>query len=145
MATESPRTQYYLTLGATTNSHSKTLRLQLPGRRKGWRKIKYCCEQAAKDNLEYSWVDTCCIDKSSSAELSESVNSMYAWYGKAVRCYVYLSDISTGTIAKARWFTRGWTLQELIAPKHVIFFSRDWNCIGTKYSLFRQLSAITRN
>jgi hypothetical protein len=68
---------------------------------------------------------------------------MYAWYQKAVVCYAYLSDVSLDNIHEARWFKRGWTLQELIAPSNIKFFSKDWDCIGTKSSLQAKLSAIT--
>jgi len=84
----------------------------------GFRKIGFCRDQAAKDKLEYLWVDTCCIDKSSSSELQEAINSMFQWYQNAAKCYVYLSDVSFNGFAnndqsfrKSRWFTRGWTLQ----------------------------------
>src|SRR6266487_1057988 len=93
----------------------------------GYRKIKLCCDQAVRDGFEYVWVDTCCIDKQSSAELSEAINSMYQWYQKAEICYAYLADVPADTnlqsehsaFAKSRWFTRGWTLQELIAPSRL--------------------------
>jgi Heterokaryon incompatibility protein (HET) len=109
----------------------------------GYDKIKRCCIQAAADGFEYTWVDTCCIDKTSSSELSEAINSMYRWYQEADVCYTYLSDVPTGRdphvsgsdFSKSRWFTRGWTLQELVAPTTVIFFSSDWKEIGTKSSL----------
>jgi hypothetical protein len=104
------------------------------------RKIDGCCEQALKDNLMYVWADTCCIDKSSSAELSEAINSMYAWYGASKICYAYLSDVPLGieiqkedsAFSKSRWFTRGWTLQELIAPRDVAFYDESWKLIGRK-------------
>jgi hypothetical protein len=94
----------------------------------GYEKIDFCINQALKDNLHYVWIDTCTIDKSSSAELSEAINSMFAWYRNSAKCYVYLSDVSsqqTGAVPfqQSRWFTRGWTLQELIAPASVEFFS----------------------
>jgi hypothetical protein len=106
----------------------------------GYTKILLCGKQAAKDGLHYFWVDTCCIDKASSAELSEAINSIFHWYHDAVKCYVYLADVSIyGSINKdessqrawelafhhSRWFTRGWTLQELIAPTSVEFFSME--------------------
>jgi hypothetical protein len=111
------------------------------------RKIDGCCEQALRDGWKYVWVDTCCIDKSSSAELSEAINSMWAWYRWSRVCYAYLSDIPAGVsaeeyhasvlpedppFAESRWFTRGWTLQELIAPKIVEFYDESWNPIGRK-------------
>jgi hypothetical protein len=104
------------------------------------RKIDGCCEQAIKDELEYVWIDTCCIDKSSSAELSEAINSMWDWYAQSELCYVYLSDVPPGTniqeedsaFSRSRWFTRGWTLQELISPRVVAFYDESWNEIGRK-------------
>jgi hypothetical protein len=120
----------------------------------GYAKICFCGDQAAKDGLEYFWVDTCCIDKSSSAELSEAINSMYNWYENATKCYAYLSDVSylggnypkepvMVEFSKSRWFKRGWTLQELIAPSEVVFFSKEWSPIGTKSSLTKDLTEIT--
>lgn len=103
----------------------------------GYRKLWYSCQQAMKDRLNYVWIDTCCIDKSSSAELSEAINSMYSWYQKAKKCYVYISDFPTKVpaLVDSRWFTRGWTLQELIAPSNLIFYSADWTELGTKMTL----------
>lgn len=167
---------------------------------KGFKKIEYTCQQALKDGLEYAWVDTCCIDKSSSAELSEAINSMFAWYKESEVCYVYLADVDgpaellssrqqsdggnsssdtqddprwsdthePGSIeqqedashapadcnvssetsfetqfAASRWFTRGWTLQELIAPSRTIFFSRTWGESGSLKDLAPAVSSIT--
>jgi len=109
----------------------------------GWRKIQYACRQARRDGLQFAWIDTCCIDKSSSVELSEAVNSMYEWFAQAAVCYVYLEDVlasDDGTLredshellSRSRWFTRSWTLQELIAPSRVIFYDALWNNIGSK-------------
>ncbi|KAF2188901.1 HET-domain-containing protein, partial [Zopfia rhizophila CBS 207.26] len=123
----------------------------------GYAKIRFCGKQAAKDSLQYFWVDTCCIDKSSSAELTEAINSMFRWYQDAERCYVYLSDVSvSGSVEddgcsrrwkpafrKSRWFTRGWTLQELVAPKSVEFFSKEKQRLGDKQSLKETLYEIT--
>jgi hypothetical protein len=124
----------------------------------GYTKIRFCGEQAASDGLQYFWVDTCCIDKSSSAELQEAINSMFRWYHDAARCYVYLSDVSIGdcdqnsqfsqfswesAFRASRWFTRGWTLQELLAPASVEFFSREGKRLGDKKSLERQVYEIT--
>jgi hypothetical protein len=118
----------------------------------GYRKIRFCGEQAARDDLHYFWVDTCCIDKSSSAELAEAINSMFHWYNEAVKCYVYLADISVSdedpsrweqAFQTSRWFTRAWTLQELIAPKSVQFFSAEGRLLGDKKSLERQIHNIT--
>lgn len=117
-------------------------------------KLYFCGEQARKDRLQYFWVDTCCIDKSSSAELSEAINSMFSWYRRSSRCYVLLSDVSMhpgdddvnsrdSQLRRSRWFTRGWTLQELLAPPVVEFFSREGNPLGSKKSLEKLLSEIT--
>ncbi len=119
--------------------------------RKGYLKIRYCCEQALRDGLEWVWVDTCCIDKTSSAELSESINSMFRWYSNSKICYAYLSDVSRNDsqsmfdseFSKSRWFTRGWTLQELIAPAVVIFYSKDWDLLGSKSGLWGLIHSTT--
>src|SRR2546430_8531576 len=117
----------------------------------GYDKIRFCAEKAANHSLQYFWVDTCCIDKSSSAELQEAINSMYRWYQNARVCFAYLDDVPSdddlyapeSCFSKSRWFTRGWTLQELIAPSDVIFFARDWTRIGTKNELSFVISRVT--
>ncbi|KAH7418715.1 heterokaryon incompatibility protein-domain-containing protein, partial [Cadophora sp. MPI-SDFR-AT-0126] len=123
----------------------------------GFDKIRFCGERARCDGLQYFWVDACCIDKSSSAELTEAINSMFRWYQDAAKCYVYMSDVSvSGSIGddefsrrwkpvfkRSRWFTRGWTLQELIAPKSVEFFSKEEQRLGDKQSLEQTLHEIT--
>ncbi|EMT73612.1 Vegetative incompatibility protein HET-E-1 [Fusarium odoratissimum] len=110
----------------------------------GFAKIRGACSLAQSDNYEYIWIDTCCINKSSSSELSEAINSMYSWYKKAAVCYAYLKDVQyRPEVRGSEWFHRGWTLQELIAPKSVIFFSRDWNPLGTKVTLRPLISSIT--
>ncbi|KAJ1326383.1 HET domain-containing protein [Microdochium nivale] len=92
---------------------------------RGYSKVHECCRQTRRDGLDYVWIDTCCIDKRSSAELSEAINSMFQWYRDAVVCYAYLEDVATlGELTQSRWFTRGWTLQELLAPRMVTFFLR---------------------
>ncbi|KAF5591842.1 ankyrin repeat-containing protein [Fusarium pseudocircinatum] len=112
--------------------------------KKGYAKLESCCRVARENGFEYIWDDTCCIDKTSSAELSEAINSMYRYYQEASICYVYLTDISTvSEISNSRWFTRGWTLQELIAPDAMIFFDKDWRVLGTKQSLVQVLSQRT--
>jgi hypothetical protein len=124
----------------------------------GSHKIRFCGEQAAKDGLKYFWVDTCCIDKSSSAEIQEALCSMFLWYRNATKCYVYLADVKVPQDAVAnqappypwesqfrscRWFTRGWTLQELIAPASVDFFSAEGTRFGDKRSLEHYIHEIT--
>jgi ankyrin repeat protein len=111
----------------------------------GYRKLILCGRQAAQDGFQYFWVDTCCIDKTSSAELSEAINSMYSWYQVADVCYAYLADVTTASnFLTSRWFTRGWTLQELLAPEKTVFFSAEWNVIGTRVELQEQISERTR-
>ncbi|KAI0876492.1 HET-domain-containing protein [Hypoxylon argillaceum] len=160
-----------------------------PSRAAGYDKITATCRIAQAQGLDYAWIDTCCIDKSSSAELSEAINSMFAWYRDAAVCYAWLSDYAQdaafgltdeATLAsfgsrestaeqerwysdpppltskeldmrnhigqglkKCRWFSRGWTLQELIAPRHVEFYDCHWNCFGSKRQLAPILSWIT--
>jgi hypothetical protein len=124
----------------------------------GYDKIRFCGEQARHDCLQYFWIDTCCIDKSSSAELHEAINSMFRWYHDAAKCYVYLADVPKpaldadvnssplpweSSFRKSRWFTRGWTLQELVAPASVEFFSKGGEKLGNKKSLERHLHEIT--
>lgn len=116
--------------------------------RRGYQKLEFCAEQAARDGLEYFWVDTCCIDKTSSSELSEAINSMFRWYQNATKCYVYLSDVLAHEdwktlFQKSKWFTRGWTLQELIAPGMVEFFSAEGDKLGDKRSLEQEITQIT--
>jgi hypothetical protein len=125
-------------------------------REEGYRKLAFCAKQAAQDNLQYFWIDTCCIDKWNLSELSKSINSMFQWYKNATRCYVFLSDVSVSTATepvqrsdweasfrKSVWFTRGWTLQELIAPVSVEFFSCEEHLIGNKPSLDQLIHEIT--
>jgi hypothetical protein len=126
--------------------------------KRGYEKIRFCGEQAQQDGLQYFWVDTCCIDKTDKAELSQAIRSMFRWYQNATKCYVYLSDVSTGkrkfedmvndfiwkpAFRSSRWFTRGWTLQELLAPSIVEFFSQEWERLGDKTSLKSLIHKIT--
>jgi len=125
--------------------------------RLGYKKILSSCEQAKRDGYEWLWVDTCCIDKGSSAELSEAINSMHRWYQNSRVCYAYLHDVPGLSFPHEvdettypnfngwpEWFSRGWTLQEMIAPSDVQFFNKDWQPIGNKRTLARTLSNITR-
>ena len=125
--------------------------------RLGYKKIVDACKQAKKDGYEWAWVDTCCIDKRSSAELSEAINSMYRWYANAKICYAYLHDVDGsrfptrptdhGKYRKSNgspeWFSRGWTLQEMIAPRNLQFFNKNWQPIGNKKGLAEDLQQIT--
>ncbi|KAF2161449.1 hypothetical protein M409DRAFT_37552, partial [Zasmidium cellare ATCC 36951] len=122
----------------------------LHGRRKdsqGHHKVVEACRLAKSRSRDYIWIDSICIDKKSSAELSEAINAMFAWYKAAVECYAYLSDVdwtsSMDLLGKSRWFTRGWTLQELLAPKQVLFYDSNWHFMGTKIGLAPMLSTVT--
>jgi len=185
----------YVILSHTWGDHEVTFEsMQRPSERtkasKGYMKIKRCCAQAKQDGYRWAWVDTGCIDKRSSAELSEAINSMYRYYWEAEKCYVYLTDVGDGNLENvrdgitsfskvpgvgekrgweyvmygtdfgddiiepsvklpqsirpereifqflnSRWFKRGWTLQELLAPATIEFYDQEWNMIGTKFSL----------
>lgn len=122
---------------------------------KAYSKVVGAMRQAASEEHEYIWIDTCCIDKSSSAELSEAINSMYSWYQRAEVCYAILDDVPGPDAADfevefkaSRWFTRGWTLQELLAPKRVVFFGRlatgPWVMLGDRRSLRYLISRCAR-
>jgi tetratricopeptide (TPR) repeat protein len=122
----------------------------------GYRKLQFCAVQAAQDGLQYFWIDTCCIDRWDNNERSKAINSMFQWYRNASRCYVFLSDVSMSAVTEtlpcsdweasfraSAWFTRGWTLQELITPVSVEFFSCEGRRIGDKTSLNQLLHEIT--
>ncbi|KAG1819256.1 uncharacterized protein BJ212DRAFT_1479372 [Suillus subaureus] len=116
--------------------------------KQGYEKFRGARDHASRAGLEHIWIDTCCIDKTSSAELSEAINSMYAWYQDSAVCYVYLHDVDDdgdlqSALEKADWFQRGWTLQELIAPDNVYFFNKHWIKIGSKATFARILNKIT--
>ena len=114
-------------------------------------KIRNFLIQAEKDGFEWAWSDTCCIDKTSSTELSEAINSMFRYYSLSSVCYVYLADVHPGRITtyshefrKSAWHRRGWTLQELLAPQNVLFMSNDWTLLGNKYTLANVLEKTTK-
>jgi hypothetical protein len=124
----------------------------------GYAKLRFCGERAAADGLDHFWVDTCCIDKATTVELSTAINSMFRWYQRATKCYVYLSDVSVPEevsnaeafriswehdFQHSRWFTRGWTLQELLAPTSVEFFSSEHKLLGSRVSLEQEIHEIT--
>ncbi|KAH9986437.1 heterokaryon incompatibility protein-domain-containing protein [Xylariaceae sp. FL0662B] len=132
--------------------------------RAGFAKIQRTATLARSRSLKYAWVDTCCIDKSSSAEVSEAINSMFRWYADAAVCFAYLSDLpSAARVANfypeagpdevkrlqatyfkmCRWFTRGWTLQELLAPPAVEFYDAGWDLHGTRLALEPEISDLT--
>ena len=114
-------------------------------------KIIQAAKEALRQGLHYIWIDTCCIDKTSSAELTEAINSQWEWYNASTVCYVYLDDLDTkpdrstenSILGHCRWFGRGWTLLELLAPRKCIFFDMHWRSIGERDELYRTLSDIT--
>lgn len=117
----------------------------------GIKKLRGCCKQAMKDGLAYAWIDTCCINKDSSKELDEAINSMFRWYRNAAVCYAYLADVSHGddywnpasAFFSSAWFTRGWTLQELLAPLKLHFYNQEWSSIGTREDMVDEVETIT--
>ncbi|KAI0401979.1 heterokaryon incompatibility protein-domain-containing protein [Xylaria palmicola] len=136
--------EYLLATGPDTKRHSRIKQ------KEGFPKIVGACKRAQANGLQYLWCDTNCIDKTSSAELSEAINSMYAWYRDSEICYAYLADVEAGrgpvgpgSFKESRWFTRGWTLQELLAPKSVIFFDKRWKVLGHRENLANVISQVT--
>lgn len=135
----------------------KTARVKL----KGWSKVESCCRRAFADGWEWVWMDTCCINKVDTTELGEAINSMFRWYEAAEICYAYLVDVPpkytlsnrpgcveprfrivdpidgngvpwAWNFRGSRWFTRGWTLQELLAPRFLWFLDCEWGDIGSR-------------
>ncbi|CAN9199705.1 unnamed protein product [Alternaria alternata] len=160
-----PMTPFYAILSHTWGRNEDEVKyedIQSGLRRKddtskpGYEKLRFCQEKVEKDGLVYFWIDTCCIKKSDSSELQRSLASMFYWYQRAARCYVYLCDVSIHestedpesrweqAFSKSRWFKRGWTLQELIAPSSIFFFSKENSFIGDKKELASTISTITR-
>ncbi|OQV05548.1 NACHT domain-containing protein [Cladophialophora immunda] len=151
----------YAILSHTWGTEEVSFKAMMDGTAKnklGYDKIRFCRDQAWRDGLHFFWVDTCCIDKSNNTEVQEAINSMFRWYRNSIKCYVYLADISThpfdatdkssqpsweSAFRKSRWFTRGWTLQELIAPASVEFFSKGGVRLGSKSSLEKHIHNIT--
>lgn len=119
------------------------LRKSRPLSKPGIDKLIFCARQAHDDGIRHIWIDTCCINKFDKQENAKAVKDMFRWYQKAKKCYVYLSDVPKVAFAKSRWFTRGWTLQELLAPKTVEFFSCTGDYLGNKETLLDDLHRIT--
>ena len=123
------------------HSHEATFKDVRDGRNtdgKGYEKVEAFAEYIRENitAVKWLWIDTCCIDKDSSAELSEAINSMFEWYRQAKICLAYLADVDTSedirSFEKSEWFQRGWTLQELVAPQTVLFVTKEWQVIGHK-------------
>jgi len=117
------------------------------GRQKGsYHKIEHLCQIAREKEIDWVWLDTCCIDKRNLTELSEAINSMYRRYQQSQLCVAYLSDVEDGydQLNSSTWFIRCWTLLELIAPSELQFYDRTWKYIGQKSDMCQQLSEITK-
>lgn len=156
-----PSTPYAILSHTWTKGQEVTYNELLAGtgtHKSGYAKLRFCGKRAAADGLGYFWVDTCCINKATNDELSTAINSMFRWYQRAEKCYVYLTDVSVPAevsdaeayrisweqaFRQSRWFTRGWTLQELLAPASVEFFSREGRRLGSRISLEREIDEIT--
>jgi hypothetical protein len=121
------------------------------GKEAGYAKLDNGCKVAAAAGFDYLWLDTCCIDKTNNVELSEAINSMFQWYKNAGICFAYLADVPASAdlpgadspFSRSKWFTRGWTLQELLAPSHVTFLANDWTSIGCKTTFVSLISEMT--
>lgn len=138
-------------VGAET-SYQDVCNDRTAGRKTQYTKLIEGCCAAKKHGFKYFWIDTCCIDKTNHVELSEAINSMFKWYRHAGICLAYLADVSPiaadairlkSDLAKSKWFGRGWTLQELIAPAEVEFLASDWSTLTTKTESCATLAAIT--
>ncbi|KAK7462475.1 hypothetical protein VKT23_008077 [Stygiomarasmius scandens] len=132
-------------------TYQDMLNLETAKTKNGYRKVQKACEYARKYDFEWVWIDSCCINKESSAELSEAINSMYQYYEGSHVCIAYLSDVSSredprdlrSCFRDSKWFKRGWTLQELLAPSYVVLLDEDWTEVGTRWSLRDVISVIT--
>ncbi|KAH7085897.1 heterokaryon incompatibility protein-domain-containing protein, partial [Paraphoma chrysanthemicola] len=122
---------------------SSALGVESRQKRLGHHKVSRFCELAKEEGHEWAWIDSSCIDKRSSAELSEAISSMYTWYKNAQACMVYLADVPgldgieenvdlwLQAFKASKWFKRGWTLQELIASTRRTSFATDWTRIAS--------------
>jgi hypothetical protein len=144
-------------LGKAQDRESRRAAVSNPFRSKSPR-CEFCGEQTKRDGLQCFWIDTCCIKKTNWAEYSLPIRFIFRWYRNAARCYVYLSDVSAQPLGdkgeaclplqdsnfrESEWFTRGWTLQELLAPSVVEFFSCEWRKLGYRISLKPQIHEVS--
>ncbi|KAK1519196.1 hypothetical protein CPAR01_15634 [Colletotrichum paranaense] len=142
--------------------------LSRAARRGGFLKIQLACAAAERQGLGHIWIDTCCVDKDSEAERNEAVEFSFRIFKSAAVCIAYLSDVRSEsamlaeytsvadpfldnnlegkfrhTFKRSRWFTRSWTLPELVAPPGLLFYSHGWELIGTRSQLREHLFDIT--
>ena len=122
-------------------------------------KLRGACAKAKEQGLTWIWIDTCCIDQTSSSELAKAINSMFRLYRQSAVCYIYLHDVVASASEEepfrkfthkrvksskyAEWFERGWTLQELVASKNAQFYDKNWGYLGTKDSLAHDVRTLT--
>ncbi|KAJ6445964.1 hypothetical protein O9K51_00730 [Purpureocillium lavendulum] len=135
-----------VTFGSLCEDAAAAALPRAPRHLRGWDKLERSCAAARDLHMAYIWVDTCCIDKSSSAELSEAINSMFWWYQAATVCIAHLADVRAlagDEFEASRWFTRGWTLQELIAPSRLLFYGADWTVLGSRDSIKGRIAKAT--
>ena len=137
--------------GATSDelTYKEVVKNRIDETKRGFIKLVQACLVAKQYSVRHLWIDTCCIDKRSSAELSEAINSMYHWYKESKICLAYLEDVESGlgleeSFRRSVWFTRSWTLQELLAPRKVDFYDRSWIRIYNKKSDSELIQEITR-
>ena len=110
-----------------------------------------CCSLARAEGLDWACVDTCCIHKTSDADLSEAITTMFKYSSDATVCFACLSDLASESsdgsrewdLSICRWFYRGWTLQELLAPSNIVFYDQVFQRVRDKYSLVDEISRIT--
>jgi hypothetical protein len=127
-------------------TYDRWLKCDFDTEQPGYQKLVNFCKAAAEHGYTFGWLDTVCINKASSAELDESIRSMYKWYGNAHICITYLAaTMNASAMGADPWFTRGWTLQELVAPKYIKFYDMRWNKLVADWSNDRTNPVILRN
>ncbi|KIO10640.1 hypothetical protein M404DRAFT_128934, partial [Pisolithus tinctorius Marx 270] len=93
-------------------------------------KLRNFCKEVRRLGHNWAWSDTCCIDKSTSSTLNQSLTSMYKWYANSVATLVFLAGVAhpskSGDLARSIWMTRAWTLQELLSPNVIFFYDSEW-------------------
>jgi hypothetical protein len=116
--------------------------------KQGFAKLEMCSRIALDHGLQYVWIDTCCIDKNSSAEISEAINSTFRYFAESELCIAYLDDLEDHTkddyfLSRSTWFSESWTLPALVASGDLHYYSHNWKKLGSKASLSRQTSHVS--
>lgn len=123
-------------------------------RKAGFTKLQRAADVALRRGLEYFWIDTCCVDGRIIHEVRQAIKTVALWLTKADICFVYLSDVKAveqrsslnsnhESLRKSKWFTRSWTLVELLVPQRVEFFSDNWTALGDKSTLEKVITEVT--